>query len=81
MACWFARRLRWPRALFRVLPVCYVARVRASVAHCRAISRVRTSVARCRPVSRVTRYPRVILNRSNHSYQLINYSFNHPLLK
>jgi hypothetical protein len=37
VACWFARR---SRALFRVLSVCYVARVHASVARCHAISRI-----------------------------------------
>jgi hypothetical protein len=40
VACWFARRSRWTRTLFRVSSARYVTRVHASFARCRAVARV-----------------------------------------
>jgi hypothetical protein len=40
VACWLARHSRSSRALFRVSSACYVARVHASFARCRAVLRV-----------------------------------------
>jgi hypothetical protein len=67
VACWFVRRSRSSHALLCVSSACYVARVRASFARCRAVrarSHVDSRVSRAvvRVVSRVA----VLLRERRH---------------